>query len=344
MDNFLLYVVIFTIASALIFDVINGFHDAANSIATIVSTKVLTPRQAIIWATFFNVVAMFVFTPRVANTISKIIIIDPKDQAFIYVILAGLLGAIIWDLITWWWGLPTSSSHALIGGLAGAGMAYKGASIINWHKVTETMAFIPMAPILGLTIAFFIMLLVYWSFRRWRPHSVDRLFRKAQLFSAALNSIGHGGNDAQKTMGIIVAVLIAYGTFAPDKTLHVNEVSSSLIIYGCYIAMGIGTAMGGWRIVRTMGMKLTKLRPVNGFCAELAASSTLFFATHMGIPVSTTHTVAGAIVGVGLTGNAAGVKWKVAGRIVLAWFVTIPCAALASAITFWIIKFLHGGF
>lgn len=344
MDNFLLYVVILTIAAALVFDVINGFHDAANSIATIVSTKVLSPRYAVLWAAFFNIAAMFIFAPRVANTISKIIAINPADHAFIYVILSGLLGAIFWDIITWYWGLPTSSSHALIGGLAGAGIAYKGIEIINWHKVYETMAFIPLAPILGMLLAFSVMLAVYWLFRRFRPHTVDRIFRKGQLVSAAMYSLGHGGNDAQKTMGIIVAVLVAYGVFSPDKTLHLNDGPSLLIISGCYLAMGIGTAMGGWRIVKTMGMKLTKLKPVHGFCAETAGAITIYVATHLGIPVSTTHTIAGSIVGVGLTGNLAGIKWKIATRIVLSWIVTIPFSALVAAITFWVIQFLHSGF
>lgn len=344
MDNMLLFVVIITIAAALIFDVINGFHDAANSIATIVSTKVLSPKYAVIWAAFFNILAMFIFAPKVASTISKIIAINPADHAFIYVIFSGLLGAIIWDLLTWWWGLPTSSSHALIGGLAGAGIAYRGTAIINWHKVTETMAFIPLAPIIGLVLAFIIMVSVYWAFRKFRPHSVDKIFRKGQLFSAALYSLGHGGNDAQKTMGIIVAVLVAYGTFSPEKTLHMDDPASLLIISGCYIAMGIGTALGGWRIVKTMGMKLTKLKPVHGFCAETAGAVTLYLATTLGIPVSTTHTIAGSIVGVGLTGNVSGIKWKIATRIVISWIVTIPFAALVSAITFWIIQFFHTGF
>jgi PiT family inorganic phosphate transporter len=344
MDSILLYVVIFTIAAAFIFDVINGFHDSANSIATIVSTKVLSPKYAVIWAATFNIVAMFIFSPRVANTISKIIAIDPADHAFIYVIFTGLLGAIVWDLITWWWGLPTSSSHALIGGLAGAGIAYKGVNIINWHMVNETIAFIPLSPIIGLVLAFFIMLSVYWIFHKFRPHTVDRIFRKGQLFSAALYSLGHGGNDAQKTMGIIVAVLVAYGVFSPDKTLHLNDVPSLLIIGGCYTAMGIGTAMGGWRIVKTMGMKLTKLKPVHGFCAETAGAMTLYLATHLGIPVSTTHTIAGAIVGVGMTGNLSGIKWKIASRIVISWVVTIPFAALVAATIFKLIQLFHPGF
>ncbi len=344
MDNMLLYVVILTIAAALIFDVINGFHDAANSIATVVSTKVLSPKWAVLWAAFFNFIAMFVFAPKVASTISKIIAIRPEDHAFVYVVLAGLFGAIIWDLLTWWWGLPTSSSHALIGGLAGAGIAYKGVGIINWHKVTETMAFIPLAPIIGLVAAFFIMVTVYWIFRKWRPHSVDQVFRKGQLVSAAMYSLGHGGNDAQKTMGIIMAVLIAYGAFAPDKTLHLNDAPSLMIILGCHLAMAIGTAMGGWRIVKTMGMKLTKLKPVHGFCAETSGALTIYLATVLGIPVSTTHTIAGSIIGVGLTGNAAGIKWKIATRIVVSWIVTIPFAGLVAALTFWLIQFLHSGF
>ena len=344
MNDFLLYVVIVTIVASLFFDVLNGFHDAANSIATIVSTKVLSPKYAVLWAAFFNIAAMFIFSPKVANAISKIIDIHPADHAFIFVIFSGLLGAIIWDLITWWWGLPTSSSHALIGGLTGAGVAYKGFKIINWRVVNETMAFIPLAPIIGLVLAFFIMLAVYWGFRKWRPHSVDKVFRKGQLVSAAMYSLGHGGNDSQKTMGIILAVLIAFGVFSPDKNLQLNDGPLLLIISGCYLAMGIGTAMGGWKIVKTMGMKLTKLKPVHGFCAETAGAFTIYLATHLGIPVSTTHTIAGSIVGVGLTGNVSGIKWKIASRIVISWIVTIPFSALVSAITFWIIQFFHPGF
>lgn len=344
MDSMLFYFVVITIIAALVFDVINGFHDAANSIATVVSTRVLSPKWAVLWAASFNFLAMFVFAPKVANTISKIIAIKPEDHAFVFVVLAGLLGAIFWDLITWWWGLPTSSSHALIGGLAGAGIAYKGVGIIQWTKVYETLAFIPLAPILGLIVAFSIMVAVYWIFRRWRPHSVDKVFRKGQLVSAAFYSLGHGGNDAQKTMGIILAVLIAYGAFPADKTLDTGDWASDLIIVSCQLAIAIGTAMGGWRIVKTMGMKLTKLKPVHGFCAETAGALTIFLATTLGIPVSTTHTIAGSIVGVGMTTNLAGIKWKIAMRIVMSWIVTIPFSALVAAITFWIIQFLHSGF
>jgi PiT family inorganic phosphate transporter len=312
-------VIIATVAVALIFDMINGFHDAANSIATVVSTRVLSPRVAVWWAAFFNFVAMFVFAPHVADTISKIVIIDGKDTVYVYVVLAGLWGAIVWDLITWWVGLPTSSSHALIGGVAGAGLAYKG---------------------LGLVLAFTVMILVFWLFRRWRPDSVDRVFRKGQLLSAALYSLGHGGNDAQKTMGIIMALLIAGGIMKPGTELSLMNMETMWIILSCHLAMGLGTAFGGWRIVKTMGMKITKLKPVGGFCAETAGAATLFMATHLGIPVSTTHTITGAIVGVGATNKLSGIKWGVAQRIVWAWIFTIPASALIASGTFYLIKFI----
>jgi PiT family inorganic phosphate transporter len=342
--DFLWFIIVFTIITALVFDVINGFHDAANSIATVVSTRVLSPRFAVLWAAFFNFIAMFVFAPKVANTIAKIVDINSADPAFVYVVLAGLIGAIAWDLITWWWGLPTSSSHALIGGFAGAGIAHMGINVINWHKLVETMAFIPLAPIIGLVLALIVMIAVYWGFRKWRPAKVDKVFRKGQLVSAALYSLGHGGNDAQKTMGIIVALLIAAGIFHKDKELSLLDGETLWIILSCHLAMGIGTAMGGWRIVKTMGMKLTKLKPVHGFCAETAGASTLFLATLLGIPVSTTHTIAGSIVGVGVVNNVSGIQWKVASRIVLAWFMTIPFAALTAALFFYLFKFLHPGF
>lgn len=329
-------IVVFAIIIALLFDVINGFHDAANSIATIVSTKVLTPKVAVFWAAFFNFIAMFIFAPKVADTISKIIIINPADSAFLWVVISGLIGAIIWDLITWWWGLPTSSSHALIGGLAGAGMAYKGLDIIRWHKLWETIAFIPLAPILGMVIAFVFMVAVYWLFRKFSPRKVDKIFRKGQLLSAALYSLGHGGNDAQKTMGIIVALLVAAGIYSPDIKLSFADWHTAWIIIGCHLAMGIGTAFGGWKIVKTMGMKLTKLKPVHGFVAETSGAATLFLATFLGIPVSTTHTIAGSIVGVGSTTNARNIKWKVMGRIVAAWFVTIPFSGIIAALCFWL--------
>ena len=281
----LMLTVIAIVAVALIFDVINGFHDAANSIATIVSTRVLSPKLAVFWAAFFNFIAMFIFAPKVADTISKIVIIDSTDSAFLYVVFAGLLGAIVWDLVTWFYGLPTSSSHALIGGLTGAGLAYKGVSIIRWHKITQTAAFIPLAPLIGLVVAFGLMIAVYWIFRKWHPKKVDWVFRKGQFVSAAMYSLGHGGNDAQKTMGIIVAILVAAGMFDADKQLSLKSWDTLWIILSCNLAMAVGTALGGWKIVKTMGMKLTKLKPVHGFCAETAGAFTIFLATKMGIPI-----------------------------------------------------------
>ena len=340
----IMVVIIATVALALIFDVINGFHDAANSIATVVSTRVLSPRVAVWWAAFFNFVAMFVFAPRVADTISKIVRIDGHDTVYVYVVLSGLVGAILWDLLTWWLGLPTSSSHALIGGVAGAGLAYKGLAVIHWDNIWKTVKFIPLAPMIGLVVAFIVMIIVYWIFRRWRPSNVDRLFRKGQLLSAALYSLGHGGNDAQKTMGIIMALLMAGGLMDPNTKLSLTNLDTMWIILSCHLAMGLGTAFGGWRIVKTMGMKITKLKPVGGFCAETAGAATLFMATHLGIPVSTTHTITGAIVGVGATSRLSGIKWGVAERIVWAWLFTIPAAGLVSAGCFYLIKFLHSGF
>ncbi len=332
--SILVFVVVATVAVALVFDVINGFHDCANSIATVVSTRVLTPRQAVLWAAFFNFAAMFVFAPRVADTVSKIVRIDAHDRSYVLVVLAGLVGAVIWDLMTWWWGLPTSSSHALIGGFAGAGLAYKGLDVIRWDKLMHTVAFIPLAPILGLILGFAIMVAVFWLFRSWRPSAVDRFYRRGQLFSAALYSLGHGGNDAQKTMGIIVALLVAAGMMKPDTELSLTNPQTLWIILSCHLAMAVGTAIGGWRIVKTMGMKITKLKPVGGFCAETAGAATLFLATHLGVPVSTTHTITGAIVGVGATDKLSGIKWGVAARIVWAWIFTIPMSALFSSLFF----------
>ncbi|HEX4459108.1 MAG TPA: anion permease [Polyangia bacterium] len=328
--------VILTVAIALGFDVINGFHDAANSIATVVSTRVLKPQTAVIWAAFFNFVAMFLFAPRVADTVSKIVYIKADDRAYVYVILAGLVGAIVWDLLTWWWGLPTSSSHALIGGFAGAGVAHAGWHALRWQSLTEIVKFIFIAPVMGFGLAFLLMIGVFWLFRKWRPARVDRIFRRAQLFSAAFYSIGHGANDAQKTMGIIMAVLLAGGFLPSDAKLSLFSAKTSWIVLSCNAAMGLGTAMGGWRIVRTMGMKLTKLKPVGGFCAETAGAITLFMATHAGIPVSTTHTITGSIVGVGsATTSLSGVKWGVAGRIVWAWLFTVPAAAAVASLCYW---------
>ena len=338
-NEFVLVVIV--VAVALAFDVINGFHDSANSIATIVSTRVLSPKQAVMWAAFFNFVAMFVFAPAVADTVSKIVRVTPGDTAYIYVVLAGLLGAIFWDLLTWWWGLPTSSSHALIGGFAGAGVAHAGWDILHWEKIIKTVEFIPLAPLLGLGIAFVLMVAVYWIFRKWRPLAVDKLFRRGQLISAAFYSLGHGGNDAQKTMGIIVALLVSSGHMAPDVQLSLVDPQTLWIILSCHAAMAVGTAFGGWRIVRTMGMKITKLKPVGGFCAETAGAATLFIATHAGIPVSTTHTITGAIIGVGATTKLSGIKWGVATRIIWAWIVTIPASGIMGALIFFGLKMIN---
>ncbi|MEI6885850.1 MAG: inorganic phosphate transporter [Bacteroidota bacterium] len=340
----MLVIVIITIIAALIFDVINGFHDAANSIATIVSTKVLSPKFAVYWASFFNFAAMFVFAPKVANTIAKIVVINPGDPAFVYVILSGLVGAILWDLVTWWYGLPSSSSHALIGGLVGSGMAYKGMGIIHWSKVIETATFIPIAPLIGVVLGFVLMLAVVWIFHKATPHRVDAIFRKGQLFSAALYSLGHGGNDAQKTMGVIVALLVAAGMLTPDTQLSLMHSETNWIILACFTAMAIGTAIGGWRIVKTMGMKLTKLKPVHGFAAETSGALTIFLATSLGVPISTTHTIAGAIIGVGAVTNLTGIKWKIALNIVVAWVLTIPASAIVAALCFWLAQALHPGF
>jgi inorganic phosphate transporter, PiT family len=338
-----MYVIIGAVVLALVFDILNGFHDAANSIATVVSTRVLSPQVAVLWAGFFNFVAMFVFAPRVADTISKIVIIDGSNSAYVYVVLCGLVGAIFWDLATWWLGLPTSSSHALIGGVAGAGIAYQGVDVIRWDNIWKTVKFIPLAPALGLVMAAAAMIVVSWIFRKQRPTTVDHFFRRGQLLSAAMYSLGHGGNDAQKTMGIIMALLMAGGLMRPDTQLSLWHWNTLWIILSCHLAMGVGTALGGWRIVKTMGMKIVKLRPVGGFCAETSGAITLFAATHMGIPVSTTHTITGSIVGVGAITKMSGIKWGVAGRIVWAWIITIPASALVSAGSFALLRLFMPG-
>ncbi len=333
-------ILILTIVIALLFDVVNGFHDAANSIATVVSTQVLKPKTAVLWAAFFNFAAMFVFFPRVAETISKIVKIQPEEDIYIYIVLAGLLGAIIWDLITWYFGLPSSSSHALIGGVGGAGLAYGGPDTLHWNLVWIAVIFIVIAPILGFILGFLIKLMLSWIFRYWSPSKVDKTFRKGQLVSAALYSLGHGANDAQKTMGILLALLIASGHLAPETQLSLTDLKTAWIIAACHIAMAIGTALGGWRIVKTMGMKLTKLQPVGGFCAETAGAMTLFTVTHWGIPVSTTHTINGAIVGVGSSTNSlSGVRWGIARRIIWAWIFTIPATAAIAAGLFLMFRF-----
>lgn len=330
-------VVYITIVVALAFDIINGFHDAANSIATIVSTRVLSPRLAVLWAAAFNFIALWIFGTGVAKTISGIITIKPADPAFVWVVMCGLIGAITWNLLTWWWGLPSSSSHALIGGISGSGVAYAGWSVLVMKKIKLVLIFIIAAPIIGMVLGSTIMLILAWIFRRWRPVKVDRTFRVGQLLSAGAYSIGHGGNDAQKTMGIIVAVMIA-GGMLPAKGYHVPywvEVAS-------YACMAFGTAIGGWRIVKTMGMGLTHLKPIGGFAAETAGAITLFFVTFFyKAPVSTTHTITGAIIGVGSTTKARGIRWGLAGRIVWAWIFTIPAAFAVGALALAIARALH---
>jgi len=325
--------VVIIILVALIFDYINGFHDAANAIATIVSTRVLTPRWAVVWAAFFNFVAFLVFDLKVANTIGKGII-SPAiiDDA---VILAALAGAIIWNLITWFYGLPSSSSHALMGGLIGAGVAKGGFHVVGTAAVTKTAMFIVLAPVIGMLLAGLIMVAIAWLFRRWRPGRIDRWFRRLQFVSAALYSLGHGGNDAQKTMGIILALLVSKHLVAEHSKVPL------WVVLACQAAMGLGTLSGGWRIVKTMGMKLTKLKPFGGFCAETGSALMLFLAGHLGIPVSTTHTITGGIVGVGWVTRPAGVRWAVALRIVWAWVFTIQSAALMAAASYGILKLLH---
>lgn len=320
--------VLVTIILALIFDFINGFHDAANSIATVVSTRVLKPQWAVAWAAFFNFIAFALFDLKVANTIGKGVInpsiIDPM------LIFAALMGAIIWNLITWYYGLPSSSSHALIGGLAGAAVAKVGVSGINTAGFSKIAASIVLSPMLGMLLGFLLMMLVCRLLFRASPKRVDGWFRKLQLVSASLYSLGHGGNDAQKTMGIIAVLLFSTGKLG--KEFHVPL----WIVLSCHAAMGLGTLFGGWRIVETMGMKITKLRPVGGFCAETAGAITLFLATGLGIPVSTTHTITGSIMGVGAVNKISAVRWGIAERIIWAWVLTIPASAFISALTWWV--------
>jgi len=325
MDTNLLAVVAL-IGVALIFDFINGFHDAANSIATVVSTRVLSPGKAVIWAAFFNFVAAFTFGTAVAKTVGSGLV-DINIVSF-SVIFAALIGAIAWDLITWYFGLPTSSSHALIGGYAGAAVAKAGFAAIIPGGWSKTLLFIVLAPLIGMVLGFFIMVAVLWIFRWFSPSRVDRWFRRLQLLSAAAYSLGHGGNDAQKTMGIIAGVLFAGGyisTFRIDLW----------VILMAHAAIALGTLSGGWRIIHTMGSKITKLQPVGGFAAETAGAISLFTATHLGVPVSTTHTITGAIIGVGSTRRLSAVRWGIAGQIVWAWVLTIPASAGIAAVVFY---------
>lgn len=325
--------IVFIIVVALLFDFINGFHDAANSIATVVGTRVLSPKVAVVWAAFFNFVAAFALETRVAKTIGRGIvdpaIVDPD------LVLASLVGAIVWNLLTWWWGLPSSSSHALIGGFAGAAFVKAGAGSLVMKGLLVTSAFIVLSPLLGLALGFLNFLGAQWTFRRWRPDRVDRVFRKVQLASAAAFSFGHGMNDAQKTMGIIFALLVSTGHLSGS---HIPF----WIVLLCFGAIGLGTLSGGWRIVRTMSMRITPLKPIGGSCAELAGAATLVGASLGGIPVSTTHTITGAIMGVGASRSLSSVRWGVARSIVVAWVLTIPASATVAGFTWKLFAFLRG--
>ena len=325
-----IYALVLLIALALIFDFMNGFHDAANAIATVVSTGVLKPQTAVAMAAFFNVVAIFFFHLKVASTVGKGTI-DPAivDQ---YVIFGALTGAIFWNFVTWYFGIPSSSSHALIGGLVGAAVAKSGTGALVSEGLIKTVTFIVVSPLLGFILGSLMMLIVSWLFVRSTPLKVDKWFRRLQLLSASMYSLGHGGNDAQKTMGIIWMLLIASGYLGQGEALP------WWVIISCYAAIGMGTLFGGWRIVKTMGQKITKLKPVGGFCAETGGAITLFIANAMGVPVSTTHTITGAIVGVGSSQKMSAVRWGVAGNIVWAWILTIPASAFVAAIGWWVGK------
>ena len=333
--------VVVIIAVALAFDFFNGFHDAANSIATVVSTRVLTPRQAVAWAAFFNFVAAFGFGVQVATTVGKgVVHADIVDH---WVILAGLVGAIAWDLITWWYAIPSSSSHALMGGYAGAAIAKAGIGALIPGGWVKPILFIFVSPLIGFVLGVAMMVAVGWSFRRAHPRHIDKWFRRLQLVSAAAYSLGHGTNDAQKTMGIIAGLLfsaqVAFRDF-PLRFLHVTSMDTIpvWVVGFAYVAIALGTLFGGWRIVRTMGQRITKLRPYGGFCAESAGAITLFVASHFGIPVSTTHTITGAISGVGATERISSVRWGIAGRIVWAWVLTIPFSAVIAAVAYLIVQ------
>ncbi len=325
-------VLIGLVAVALAFDFMNGFHDAANSIATVVSTRVLKPYQAVLLAATFNFAALFVFHLSVAATVGKGII----EQGIVdhYVVLGALVGAISWNVITWYYGIPSSSSHALIGGIVGAGVAKAGTSVLIASGILKTVAFILIAPLMGFLMGSALFLLISWLFVRSTPSRVDRIFRRLQLVSTSMYSLGHGGNDAQKTVGIIWMLLIAAGTIGPSDPVP------NWVVIACYVTIALGTMFGGWRIVKTMGQRITKIRPVGGFCAELSGSITLFVATNFGIPVSTTHTITGSIVGVGSIQAVSAVRWGLAGNIVWAWILTIPCSAFMAGLAWWLARLI----
>jgi len=324
-----LYVVMVLVTLALLFDFMNGFHDAANSIATVVSTGVLRPGQAVVFAAFFNFIAIFVFHLSVAATVGKSIV--QPGVVDTHVVFGALCGAITWNVITWYYGIPSSSSHALIGGIVGATIAKAGTSALLAAGIMKTVVFIFVSPVLGFVLGSLMMVAVAWTCRNTRPTRVDKWFRRLQLVSAGAYSLGHGGNDAQKTIGIIWMLLLATGYASSG-----DAAPPTWVIISCYAAIGLGTMFGGWRIVKTMGQRITKLKPVGGFCAETGGAMTLFLATALGIPVSTTHTITGAIVGVGSTRRASAVRWGVAGNIVWAWILTIPASAFIAAIGYWI--------
>ena len=324
-----LWIVVMLVVLAIAFDFMNGFHDAANSIATVVSTGVLRPVHAVVFAAFFNFIAIFIFHLSVAATVGKGIV--QPGVVDTHVVFGALVGAISWNLLTWYYGIPSSSSHALIGGIVGAVIAKAGVGQLIASGIVKTVAFIFVSPFLGYLLGSLMMVAVAWLFRRTRPGRVDKWFRRLQLVSAGAYSLGHGGNDAQKTIGIIWMLLIATGYTAAS-----DAAPPLWVIVSCYVAIAVGTMFGGWRIVKTMGQKITKLKPVGGFCAETGGALTLFIATGLGVPVSTTHTITGAIVGVGSTQRASAVRWGVAGNIVWAWVLTIPASALVAALGYWV--------
>jgi inorganic phosphate transporter, PiT family len=324
-----LWIVVVLVGMALAFDFMNGFHDAANSIATVVSTGVLRPTTAVLFAAFFNIVALLVFHLSVAATVGKGIV--QPGVVDTHVVFGALVGAMFWNVLTWYYGIPSSSSHALIGGIVGAVMAKAGAGMLIAAGIWKTVLWIFLSPVLGFLLGSLMMVLVSQLFRRSTPARIDRWFRRLQLVSAGAYSLGHGGNDAQKTIGIIWMLLIAAGTTAAS-----DKAPPAWVIFACYLAIGLGTMFGGWRIVKTMGQRITKLKPVHGFCAETGGALTLFIASALGIPVSTTHTITGAIVGVGSTQRASAVRWGVAGNIVWAWIFTIPASAFVAGIAYWI--------